>query len=407
MTRRSADTRTCDAAIVGAGPAGLCAATLLARTGASVALIGPVDANAADTRTSALFAASLTILQQCGVWPQLQPLSAALQKIRIVDRITRSDYPSIVLFDAQEIGDQPFGYNVANTDLVRAFEQRFGDFEDVLRIASPVTSIDHHSDGVQLGCEDGTSILARLVVAADGQNSPARSAAGINAARWDYGQTAIATRISHELDHAFISTEVHRKGGPLATVPLPGLRSAIVWLERPEVADELKALDDAAFAGRLEAEIGDFLGSIELAGTRGTFPVRGLSTTTLARSRTVLVGEAGHVLPPIGAQGLNLGIRDAAWLADIVAGALDEKSDPGGEQVLAQYRWARRSDTMTRRAASDLLNRSLLFDSLAMRSLRDLGLTGLASIGPLRRNLMRHGVGGDHSLPSQASSQPG
>jgi len=389
-----------DVGVIGAGPAGLCAAVLTALGGAKVALVGPADANAADTRTSALFAASMGVLAQTGVWPGLEPAAARLAAIRIVDRLSRRDHPSTVMFEAAEIGAAAFGHNIANADLVRALEARFAVLPGSLRVAHKVSAIEHRPHEVRLDCADGARLGVRLVVAADGRDSPARAAAGIAATGWDYGQAAIAARVAHEHAHDNISTEVHRPGGPLTAVPLPGRHCAIVWLERSEAAGALAHLDDSGLARRIGAELGPFLGGVEMAGPRGLFPVRGLSAATLAHRRTVLIGEAGHVLPPIAAQGLNLAVRDAAWLADIVGRVLSDNGDPGAEPVLARYRKARRGDTMSRRAACDLLNRSLLFDGAALRGLRGVGLAGLVGVGALRRRLMRAGMGGDHSVPA-------
>jgi 2-octaprenyl-6-methoxyphenol hydroxylase len=390
-----------DVGVIGAGPAGLCAAVLTALGGARVALVGPADANAGDTRTSALFAASMGVLARTGVWPALEPAAAPLAAIRIVDRVSRDDHPSTVMFEAAEIGAAAFGHNIANRDLVRALEARFAALPGSLRVAHKVSAIEHRRHEVRLDCADGARLRVRLVAAADGRDSPAREAAGIAATGWDYGQAAIATRVAHELAHDNISTELHRPGGPLTAVPLPGRNCAIVWLERSAAADALARLDDAGLARRIGAELGSFLGAIEVAGPRGLFPVRGLSAATLAHRRTVLIGEAGHVLPPIGAQGLNLAMRDAAWLADIVGRALAAGEDPGAEPVLARYRRARRGDTMSRRTACDLLNRSLLFDGAALRGLRGIGLAGLAGVGALRRQVMRAGMGGAHSVPAE------
>ena len=395
-------TTTHDAAVVGAGPVGLTAAILLASAGARVVLFGPADANAGDTRTSALFSGSITALERAGVWPALRDVAAPMRAIRIVDRLSRRDYPSVVVFDSREVGDGPFGYNIPNPDLVRALEARFATFDHATRRTQTVVAIEHAADHVRLSGESGKPARVRLVVGADGSHSRARAAAGIAASGWEYGQTAIATRIDHETPHNDVSIEVHLPGGPLATVPLPGGSSAIVWLERPDAADRLCGLGDDAFAARLEAELAGGLRGIAMAGPRGRFPVRGLTVTTLAARRTALVGEAGHVLPPIGAQGLNLSLCDAAWIAGTAGQALARGADPGAERALAAYRRARAGDAMSRRAASDLLNRSLLFDDAALRGLRQIGLSMLVAFGPLRRALMRRGIARARDLPPAA-----
>jgi 2-octaprenyl-6-methoxyphenol hydroxylase len=247
--------------------------------------------------------------------------------------------------------------------------------------------------------DDGTELSAALVVAADGRNSVCRAAAGIDVETWDYPQIAIAAQFSHSRDHRGISSEFHRPAGPCTVVPMPGRRSSLAWVERPAIAQRLGALDEAAFVAALEARLHGVLGSISQVGPRRLFPLAGLKAAALGRNRVVLVGEAGHTLPPIGAQGLNLGFRDIATLADLVAAARAAEEDIGGDKLLARYTAARGSDVAWRTTAVDLINRSLLAEILPADLARGLGLHLVAGIGALKRQVMRAGFEPAGDLP--------
>lgn len=397
----------CDVLVAGAGPAGLAVTGLLGDAGVSTVLAGPAGASAGDTRTTALFAGAEVLLRRIGAADALADHRTPLKALRIIDRIERDDIPSRILFEAAEIGLDAFGANYRNTELVAALEACCKGFPSVERRCDAIVGYERGSEGIAATLEDGSEVHARLVIAADGRGSPARQAAGISARDWDYGQTALAFQIRHSASHDNISTEIHRPGGPLTIIPLPDRHSAINWLVQPDRGEWLAGLPDGEFLSALDEELGGLLGTLETFGRRGSFPVRGLSVGALAASRTALIGEAGHVLPPIGAQGLNLGFRDAAVISDLAARAIGDGRDPGGDDVLSAYVAARRTDIVSRRAATDLLNRSLLLGGRAVSGFRGLGLTLLAASGHARRAMMREGLVRTDDLPRLMREEAG
>jgi 2-octaprenyl-6-methoxyphenol hydroxylase len=247
-------------------------------------------------------------------------------------------------------------------------------------------------DRVVIGLDDGSTVAARLALGADGEASPCRKAAAIATETWSYPQVAIATRFAHGRGHGNVSTEIHRRAGPLTTVPLPGGMSSLVWVETVVEAQRLMGLDAAAFARELEGRLHGLLGEVGDVGPRAMFPLSGIAAQRLAANRVALVGEAGHRLPPIGAQGLNLGLRDAAWLAEIAGAAVAAGRDPGAPDVLEDYARARRGDVESRTLAVDLLNRSLIAGLPPLDLARSAGLAALAAMPWLRRLAMREGV---------------
>ncbi|MEZ5856393.1 MAG: FAD-dependent monooxygenase [Hyphomicrobiaceae bacterium] len=233
-----------------------------------------------------------------------------------------------------------------------------------------------------------------LVVAADGAGSPCRTSAGIETETWSYPQAALTARFDHSRPHQAISNEWHRRAGPLTTVPLPGKASSLVWVDTPAETTRLHALRcSEEFARELEHRTSGALGHISKVTARRVFPLSGLTARTLAQNRTALVGESGHKGPPIGAQGLNLTLRDAAWLSDLVADALRDGRDVGASDVLHAYDTARRPDVMSRSVAVDLLNRSLFAGHLAADVGRVLGIGAIAAFPWLRRSAMTMGIG--------------
>jgi 2-octaprenyl-6-methoxyphenol hydroxylase len=381
-----ASEKLCDIAVVGAGPAGLAAAIALREPGWSVVCAGPApDPAKPDRRTTALLGGSVRLLESLGVWEALRDAAAPLRVLRIIDRTGRLLRAPDTAFDAAEIGEEAFGYNIPNSALVAALLAKLGDAH--LPTAG-VEAVEADSEGVTLRLPGGDALRARLVVGADGRNSLCRAAAGIGTRHWAYEQTALACNFEHGRTHHGACTELHFAAGPFTVVPLPGEASSLVWVERPAEAARLMALDDAAFAAEIGQRLEGLLGDVGEVGARGAFPLSGLVARGLARDRIALVGEAAHVMPPIGAQGLNLGFRD---VADLVR-CLEGTADPGPPDVLARYERARRSDVLTRTVAADLLNRTLISSLMPFQLARGLGLGGLAMIAPLRRLAMRRGM---------------
>jgi len=379
-----------EVAVVGAGPAGLVAALALAAGGTETLLLAP--APPADRRTTALLDGSVKLLEDLGVWSSLAPDAAPLKFLRLVDGTQRLLRAPEIVFDAAELGLEAFGYNVENIHLRDRLIAACRKTAHLRVIEAPVTALDFDGDGVTLKHDRGEE-RARLVVAADGRKSLCRAAAGIGVSARPLPQTAIALNLRHSRPHGDSSTEFHTESGPFTLVPLTGNRSSLVWVVAPEEAETLNALDDADFAREIERRAHSILGKMEIDGARGAFPLAVEKAERLAARRVALVGEAGHVLPPIGAQGLNLGLRDAAELAALVADAGRAGRDPGGDVLLETYDRARRSDVGTRALAVEVANWSLMSEFLPVHAARGLGLHLASRVGFLRRALMRQGLG--------------
>jgi 2-octaprenyl-6-methoxyphenol hydroxylase len=383
--------------VIGAGPVGLAAALALVQRGVDVAIAAPkptAASLAADTRTFAALGGSVDLLKVLGVWSAIRPHIAPLKGIRLIDARGGVFRAPEVLFEAHEAGLDSFGYNIPQAALGAALSAKAAT-TDGLRWhdTKAVTALTETGDGVAATLADGSTISARLVVAADGRNSVGRAAANIATTAWSYPQTAVACVFEHRRPHQDVSTEFHGPHGPLTTVPMPdgpnGPRSSLVWVDAPERAEALAAMSAEAFRMALSEGLQGLLGSIGDIHRRAAFPLTGLEAATMAQGRIALVGEAGHVLPPIGAQGLNLGLRDAATLADCVeAGA----KDPGAPNVITTYARRRASDVWTRTRAIDLLNRSLLSSIVPLDALRGVALHALAASSTLRRAAMRQGL---------------
>lgn len=375
-----------DIAIAGPGHIGAAAALALSRKGFNVALIGPAQPRR-DGRTVALMDGSWALLQELCVTPSLEAQVAPLARMRLVDDTGSLFVRPPAEFRASEIGLDQFGWNIETATLSAALLDAVAATPAITRIEQAVTEISRENGKATICLADGQHLAARLLVGADGRNSVVRKSAGIVAKTWEYPQSALTTIVAHTRPHRDVSTEFHTRSGPCTTVPLPGLRSSIVWMVARDEGERLLALDDVALARAIEERTHSILGSLTIAGPRGLVPMGGLSVDRFISERVALIGEAAHVFPPIGAQGLNLGLRDVASLVASIS-----SDDPGAAVGLARYERDRAGDVRTRTHAVDALNRSLLSDFLPVDFARGFGLLALETIAPLRRFVMRQGL---------------
>jgi 2-octaprenyl-6-methoxyphenol hydroxylase len=387
--------RTC--AVIGGGPAGLIAALALAHYRVPASLIAKRPTRV-DNRTTALLASSVAALEALGVWEACRAHAAPLRVMRIADDTRRLWRAPEVRFEAAEIGLPAFGWNIENRHLVAALWDCV-TAAGLSHIDSTAQSIEIESCGVTVVPADGAPVRTQLVVGADGRQSICRAAAGIAMAERSTRQTALTYILSHSRPHHDISTEFHTGHGPFTVVPLPGLRSSLVCVVAPVEAEDLARLGGAERDAEIERRCHSILGKVHVAPGHGAFALVTATANRLAARRVALVGEAAHVFPPIGAQGLNLGLRDAVTIGEVAGDAFHGAGDMGAAEVTTEYERRRRPDIGSRRIAVDLLNRSLLSDFLPLQGMRGLGLYVLDRIGPLRRAMMREGVAPSAAMP--------
>ena len=389
--------------VVGGGPIGLTAAIAFASAGVETALVGKLARS--DNRTTALLASSVTALDTLGVWAPCRERAAPLRVMRIIDDTARLLRAPEVRFVASEIGLDAFGHNIENTHLLAALDVRARAFPALSLLEDEATAVTIEDSHLTIALKQGKPVTARLAIGADGSKSICRRAAGIATNGVGYGQTALTFNLGHARSHQDCSTEFHTGGGPFTLVPLPGLHSSLVLVVNPAEAARIAALAASELAAEIERRSHSILGRIVPEAGRGVFPLAIETAQRFAVARIALVGEAAHVLPPIGAQGLNLGLRDAATIGELVVEARRHGGDVGAADLAARYDAARRTDVASRTFAVDLLNRSLLSDFLPVQGLRGLGLYLLERIGPLRRAVMREGVVPAAARPRLMSGQ--
>lgn len=389
-------TKQTDILIIGGGIAGLTLASLLADLGIDICLVEPFPPKAfKDTaptgRTVALMQSSLNILKPTGAWEHMQAFANPLETMRIIDVSVQNKAPLESAFSAHEIGYDCYGYNIPNAPLRAALYEIVQKKKSVTIINAPFEDYKDHGGHI-IATLGGADIKARLIVGADGRNSPVRGAAGIEVKRNDYDQAAMTCVVNHSKSHNNISTEFHRPAGPLAFVPLPGNQSSVVWVESKSRADEILKLKKQDFTEKLESLSHNILGGLTLEIGPECWPLSSITAQDLTAPRCALVAEAAHVMSPITAQGLNLSLRDIAALAETIADALRLGLDPGSKSILDQYAKRRRLDIGTRTAGVDRMNRIVSNDIDAVKDLRRAGLKTLERIPPLKRFAMRQGL---------------
>ena len=407
MSGAAQKTSDADVLIVGGGLVGMTLAVALAGAGVRVAVIDRADPaamrNAAfDGRVSSLAQGSVRILEGIGVWPKIAPLAEAILEIRVSDGTS----PLFLHYDHADVGDRPLGYIAENRT---SREALFGVAESLpdLRLFAPVAlgALTCTAEGVEAALEDGHIIRARLAVGADGARSQTRERAGISTVDWSYRQTGIVCTVAHERPHRGIAHERFLPAGPFAILPMTGNRSSLVWTEKASLAPDILALDEPAFLAEMTARFGDFMGRLEVAGPRWSYPLALRHARRYVSERLALVGDAAHAIHPIAGQGFNLGIRDAAALAELVVDRLRLGLDPGSPDVLAHYQRWRRFDATTMIAVTDGLNRLFSNDIAPVRLARDLGLAAVNQTKPLKRAFMRHAMGMSGNLPRLARGE--
>lgn len=387
-------------AVVGEGLAGSVAALALARAGRKVSLVAP-QRNRQDRRTTALMDQSIRFVDSLGLWSVLEPASAALSVMQILDGTTRLFRAPPAQFRAGDVGLSAFGYNIPNAVLMQVLSDAVTAEPNIARIDVSLERLDLQADAAHLTLSDGETMTAAFVIGADGRGSKVREGAGIATRRWAYPQTAVVLNFSHEQPHGNVSTEFHTETGPFTQVPLPGNRSSLVWVVKPDAAEHLLSLPLDALSHEVELRMQSLLGKVSVEDGVESWPLSSLMSDRFGKGRVALVGEAAHAFPPIGAQGLNLSLRDVMELVGLLktTGGLPVDADAGD-----RFNRRRRPDIMTRTLGVDLLNRSLLSDFLPMQVARAAGLHMLTAVGPLRNILMREGVEPGRSLRDMASS---
>ncbi len=393
-----------DVCVVGAGPVGGALACRLARAGLRVAVVDraalpPMEHPSFDGRAYAIASGSRGLLEEAGVWEALPLPAGPIEQIRVSDgKPGRPASPLFLHFDAADLGGAPMGWMVEARSMRVALNRQLNATPNILLHAPAKAQVERTADGATVRLDDGSVIGAKLVVAAEGRDSPLRRQAGITAARWSYPQSGIVCAIAHERPHNNTALEHFLPAGPFAQLPMAGGEagehiSAIVWTERKATAPRLMALDDAAFGAEVAVRLGGHLGAVRIVGQRWVYPLSAMYVHRTVAERLAVVGDAAHGIHPIAGQGLNLGLRDAIALSRLVIAAHADGQDVGAAGLLDRYQRARRLDNVSMILATDGLDRLFSTDNPLVRAARDIGIAAVHRLPPLKRAFMKQAMG--------------
>jgi 2-octaprenyl-6-methoxyphenol hydroxylase len=394
-----------DVIILGGGLIGLALAAALDSSGLSAIVVDPVDPDswrdaAFDGRTSAVSSSSRRMLDAIGVSVHLPEAGCPIRTIRVSDGLA----PGMLAFEPAERDDEPLGWMHENRHLREALRARAEAGAGIdLRWKARTASVERGDYGVTVRLEDGSELRAPLLAVADGRNSPMREAAGIRVARWQYAHAAIVSILRHERPHEHIAWEIFYPAGPFALLPMTddegGHRSAIVWSVQKDDAAGFLALSEEQFAAEAEAAMGGFLGKVSLLAPRSTYPLGFHHASRITAARMALVGDSAHAIHPIAGQGLNLGFRDAAALAQVLVEGARLGLDLGDRQLLDRYQRWRSLDTLMVAMATDGLTRLYGIPGKLPSAVRRFGMTLTSRIAPLKDRLMNEARGTSGDLP--------
>ncbi|MDB5373603.1 MAG: ubiquinone biosynthesis protein UbiH [Belnapia sp.] len=397
------------ACVVGAGPVGATLAATLAAAGLPTAVVDsaplpPMALPDFDGRAYAIALTSKRLLEAAGIWDRLPAAPGPIRQIRVADG--RPGEPASrlsLMFDAAAVSAEPFGYMVEARSLRVALNAALPGLPNLRVFAPASATVERHASGATVRLSTGEVLNARLVVAAEGRNSPLRQQAGIRTTTLDYHQIGMVGAFAHEVPHHGVALEQFLPNGPFAQLPLAGPgnfgtaafphASAFVWADRTDIARRMLTLDDAAFGRELGRRLGPHLGAIRPIGRRWSYPLSALLVERWTDTRLALIGDAAHGVHPIAGQGLNLGFRDVAALAEEMIAAWNAGSDPGSPAVLTRYQARRRPDTLLMLSGMHALERLFGNDLAPVRIARRLGIAAVDRIPPLKRAFARQAMG--------------
>ncbi len=397
-----------DVCVVGAGPVGGALACRLAKAGLAVAVVDraalpPMEHPDFDGRAYAIAAGSRSLLEEAGIWDALPLPTGPIEQIRVSDGLPgRPAAPFFLHFDSGELADEApggaLGWMVEARSMRVALNAVLNATPGLHLHAPAQAQVTRSASEAHIRLDTGQAFTARLVVAAEGRDSPLRRQAGLAAARWSYPQTGIVCAIAHDLPHRNTALEHFLPAGPFAQLPLAAGEagenlSAIVWTERRETASRMMALDDAAFGREVAERLGSHLGTIRIVGRRWSYPLSAMYVHRVTSERLAVVGDAAHGIHPIAGQGLNLGLRDAIALSDLVLAAAARGEDIGAPSLLDRYARARRVDNVSMLLATDGLDRLFSTANPLVRAARDLGIAAVHRMPRLKRAFMLQAMG--------------
>lgn len=409
-----------DVIIAGAGMAGASFALAAAQAGLKVVLVDPQPfpaqlAPTFDGRSTAIAFSTFRMLDAIGLGPTLRPHACRMDRILVTDgrrpgAATKAASPAYLRFDADEIGDrnggEPLGYMVENRHIRSALAGAVTAAGIEVRAPASVASVAVGPARARVTLADGTVLEAPLVVGAEGRNSPVRTAAGIDTIGWGYGQNGVVATVRLGRDHGNVAHEYFLPGGPFAILPLTDQRASLVWTETTRRAEALRGASDAAFSAHLMRRFGEFLDGATVEGPRFFYPLSLSLAESLTAPRIALIGDAAHGVHPVAGQGLNMGLKDAAALAEVLAEALRLGEDIGAGTVLDRYARWRRFDNVALSAGFDAFVRLFSTDLPPVRLARGLGIALVNRIGPLRRAFMHEAGGATGDLPRLLKGEP-